>query len=136
MSHQASSDVSLEKTVHSCCNVWCGRLGRTNLSIAWKIFYIFINFKISLKIMTEYVGSKATIASEEIEADKIQEEIAERYQKEEKSRLNVEILEDTATTEPVYQIRPQLHEKYLLIIYVFFNIKLYPFSLKIFDRIF
>ena len=86
--------------------------------------------------MTEYVGSKATIASEEIEADKIQEEIAERYQKEEKSRLNVEILEDTATTEPVYQIRPQLHEKYLLIIYVFFNIKLYPFSLKIFDRIF
>ncbi|KAK1120749.1 hypothetical protein K0M31_010953 [Melipona bicolor] len=62
--------------------------------------------------MAEYVKSKATIASEETEAGEIQEEIAERFQKDEKSRLNVEILEDTVTAEPVYQIRPQLHERF------------------------
>ncbi|XP_043595577.1 uncharacterized protein LOC122573374 isoform X2 [Bombus pyrosoma] len=68
--------------------------------------------------MTDNIESKATVASEEIEAEECQEDVPEEgkiIRKDEKSRLNVEVLDDAETVtleQPVYQIRPQLHEKF------------------------
>lgn len=72
--------------------------------------------------MADNIESKATVASEEIEAEEYQEDVPEEgkiIRKDEKSRLNVEVLDDAETVtleQRVYQIRPQLHEKYLLIV--------------------
>ncbi|XP_060823375.1 dynein light chain Tctex-type protein 2B-like [Bombus pascuorum] len=68
--------------------------------------------------MANNIESKATVASEEIEAEECQEDVPEEgkiIRKDEKSRLNVEVLDDSETVtleQPVYQIRPQLHEKF------------------------
>ncbi|XP_003491940.1 tctex1 domain-containing protein 2-like [Bombus vosnesenskii] len=68
--------------------------------------------------MADNIESKATVASEEIEAEECQEDVPEEgkiIRKDEKSRLNVEVLDDAETVtleQPVYQIRPQLHEKF------------------------
>ncbi|XP_050588693.1 dynein light chain Tctex-type protein 2B-like [Bombus affinis] len=68
--------------------------------------------------MADNIESKATVASEEIEAEECQEDVPEEgkiIRKDEKSRLNVEVLDDAETVtleQRVYQIRPQLHEKF------------------------
>ncbi|XP_003399752.1 dynein light chain Tctex-type protein 2B [Bombus terrestris] len=68
--------------------------------------------------MADNIESKATVASEEIEAEEYQEDVPEEgkiIRKDEKSRLNVEVLDDAETVtleQRVYQIRPQLHEKF------------------------
>lgn len=89
--------------------------------------------------MADNIESKATVASEEIEAEECQEDVPEEgriIRKDEKSRLNVEVLDDAETVtleQPVYQIRPQLHEKYLLIVSKFFPVELYSFGLRVFN---
>ncbi|XP_076303153.1 dynein light chain Tctex-type protein 2B [Lasioglossum baleicum] len=65
--------------------------------------------------MAENNQSKATVASEEVQEGQEEVPDEEKSQKDEKSRVNVEVLDDaeTATPEqPVYQMRPQLHEKF------------------------
>lgn len=56
----------------------------------------------------------------------------ENVEEEEKLQLKLEVLEDTATSQqPIYQMRPQLHEKYFnLIIFIIYAIKLYFFLIS------
>ncbi|CAK9833792.1 Dynein light chain Tctex-type protein 2B [Anthophora retusa] len=79
--------------------------------------------------------SKTSVTSKEVVTEKVSEEI--KVQKEETSRVNVEVLDDAETTrtEQVYQIRPQLHEKFkpLSAKEVIHNVLFDQLSAKIYD---
>ncbi|CAK9816476.1 Dynein light chain Tctex-type protein 2B [Anthophora quadrimaculata] len=84
----------------------------------------------------EDVESKTSVTSKEVVTEKVSEEI--KVEKEETSRVNVEVLDDaeTARTEQqVYQIRPQLHEKFkpLSAKEVIHNVLFDQLSAKIYD---
>lgn len=67
----------------------------------------------------------STPPESETAAEKEEDREEEKEEKEEKTQVNVEVLEDgDAVTSQIYQIRPQLHEKYFdLVSFLFSNLK-------------
>ncbi|XP_076752366.1 dynein light chain Tctex-type protein 2B [Xylocopa sonorina] len=85
--------------------------------------------------MAENAESKASVVSEEVEEGHNQAADEDKVP-EDKSRVNVEVLDaETVPPEPIYQIRPQLHEKFkpLIAKEVIHNVLFDQLSAKTYD---